>query len=298
MALNRHEANTMDMTNFIATTKLGRRLLATAAATLSLGVFAPGMASPAPAIVNGNVTTITAAPFTATVFMRMPNNQLGICAGSIVAQQWILTAAHCVSKFAPGDVKVSFGLTTITDAQTCAGKVRPGLPSQCANGRLVNKIVVNPSWNESTFNGDIALIKLDAPITTAAPIAMNASATAPAAGQTMNVHGWGITEAGTSSDQLRTGIVVNGRGTCANWGNAYFDPRYKLCGNGIRPFGAVVSTCTGDSGGPVEAVVAGKRQLVGIISYGPTPCADNNLPSLYTRVSAYVSWANATIAKG
>lgn len=58
-------------------------------------------------------------------------------------------------------------------------------------------------------------------------------------------------------------------------------------------------TCQGDSGGPL--IVADKNgraqfdRLVGIVSFGPTPCNTRDTPGVYTRVSAYEAWVQVTI---
>lgn len=48
--------------------------------------------------------------------------------------------------------------------------------------------------------------------------------------------------------------------------------------------------CRGDSGGPLVV----NKQLIGIVSFGPVPCATDD-PAAYTRVSSYVSWINSNI---
>ena len=59
---------------------------------------------------------------------------------------------------------------------------------------------------------------------------------------------------------------------------------------------AVNDTCSGDSGGPL--VILDKNRcpiLQGIVSYGPSPCANANSPGVYTRISAYADWIKTHI---
>lgn len=54
-------------------------------------------------------------------------------------------------------------------------------------------------------------------------------------------------------------------------------------------------SCSGDSGGGLIAVdrTSGHqiaKYLVGIVSYGPTPCGFPGWPGVYTRVTDYMDW--------
>lgn len=49
-----------------------------------------------PRIVGGNITTIRTYPFTALVYYFFDDTQSNHCAGSIIGDEWILTAAHCI----------------------------------------------------------------------------------------------------------------------------------------------------------------------------------------------------------
>ena len=47
----------------------------------------------------------------------------------------------------------------------------------------------------------------------------------------------------------------------------------------------------GDSGGPlISENRQGAQEIVGVISWGITPCRLNKAPSVYVRVSAFTSW--------
>uniref|UniRef100_T1H1C8 Peptidase S1 domain-containing protein n=1 Tax=Megaselia scalaris TaxID=36166 RepID=T1H1C8_MEGSC len=62
----------------------------------------------------------------------------------------------------------------------------------------------------------------------------------------------------------------------------------NVCSSSLN---AEVSACNGDSGGPfVKEDKNGVTQQVGIVSWGYVPCGESNLPSVYTRVSAFTEW--------
>lgn len=47
----------------------------------------------------------------------------------------------------------------------------------------------------------------------------------------------------------------------------------------------------GDSGGPLVTKNGfGEAEVVGIVSWGLFPCGRKNAPSVYTRVSAFITW--------
>uniref|UniRef100_A0A182YGK7 Uncharacterized protein n=1 Tax=Anopheles stephensi TaxID=30069 RepID=A0A182YGK7_ANOST len=69
----------------------------------------------------------------------------------------------------------------------------------------------------------------------------------------------------------------------------------QLCAGGE----AGKDSCQGDSGGPLTGIhTAGGVQywyLIGLVSFGPTPCGQAGWPGVYTKVDQYVDWVTATI---
>jgi len=58
-------------------------------------------------------------------------------------------------------------------------------------------------------------------------------------------------------------------------------------------------TCTGDSGGPLACVDKSLKtwRIYGLTSWAKVPCAGPDSPTVFTRVSAFVSWINSNIEK-
>jgi hypothetical protein len=130
-----------------------------------------------------------------TISLRDGNNHF--CGGSILNEQYIITAAHCL-------VKIN-GLSSIT---VCAGRNR--LSDTCRQRREIQNIIKHPSYDNKTYENDIALIQVKVPFDftdkSIARICLPNTAhydQYPKTGTDVIAVGWGINEAGQQSDMLR-----------------------------------------------------------------------------------------------
>lgn len=83
--------------------------------------------------------------------------------------------------------------------------------------------------------------------------------------------------------------------TCSKpgwWGSTVKTNMICAGGDGI------ISSCNGDSGGPLNCQGAnGQWQVHGIVSFGSSlGCNYYHKPSVFTRVSNYIDWINSVIA--
>lgn len=65
----------------------------------------------------------------------------------------------------------------------------------------------------------------------------------------------------------------------------------QICAGGIPG----KDSCKGDSGGPLMYENGRTWEVVGVVSFGPTPCGLPNVPGVYTKVHEYNDWIRSNI---
>ncbi|XP_049820810.1 trypsin-3-like [Aethina tumida] len=188
-----------------------------------------------------------------------------ICGASIIADRWIVTAAHCTDGFSASLLSIRVGSS------------RRGSGGQVIN---VAKIHQNPNYNPNTIDYDISILELASDITNpiAKPVSLPDSSADVPTGVTAVVTGWGTTsEGGSLPTQLQAvQVPIVSPATCrAAYGTSSITDR-MICA-GFTQGGK--DACQGDSGGPL--VVNG--YLVGVVSWG-YGCARPNYPGVYSSV--------------
>lgn len=220
-----------------------------------------------PRIVGGAVATANQNPFqVALLLANVANNRdAQFCGGSVIAPNMIATAAHCSDFVTASQVQV------LPDARRLEGT---------GNRVGVTRITIHPSWNDQTFDNDVAVWELASSVTT--PIADLAIEDGPDGGNLL-VSGWGhLTEGGSGPIDLHSvRVPLVARDNC-NDSNSYNGQitANMICA-GLDQGGQ--DSCQGDSGGPLTRGLT-DTVLTGIVSWG-TGCARPNLFGIYTRVS-------------
>ncbi len=148
--------------------------------------------------------------------------------------------------------------------------------------RSVTAIHLHPSWNPSTFDNDVAMLRLNTPSTKAwARLAEPVDPVNP--GNTVRAIGHGhTTQGGVASNDLRqVDLPIQSDATMsdpAQYG-ASFHGAVML---GAGPLAGGMDTCQGDSGGPLF-IPGGQVRLVGDTSWG-SGCAQPNKPGIYGEI--------------
>ncbi|XP_059196176.1 complement C1r-A subcomponent-like [Centropristis striata] len=218
--------------------------------------------------------------------------------GMVIGDRWILTAAHVVTsegnQSSPESVKVSFGGTNV-------GTILESPVSPAAS------IHVHPEYNNPDlrhYNHDIALIKLQDPITFSSsvmPICLPAEDATYHNGEMGLVSGFGVTE--TEGRQILTNTLkylqlpVVDQETCSQSITSLEKSTVPDLTNNMFCAGVPEGgkdSCQGDSGGPFALRSGGRFWAAGIVSWG-VECGKKGRYGVYTRVTNYLNWINKTM---
>jgi trypsin len=211
----------------------------------------------------------------------------GLCGGTIITPNVVLTAAHCTDGRTASQITVQVGDHDMGTNQ----------PNEATHP--VSRITQHASYSSATTDYDISLLHL------ATAITFNADVTAacqPAnndglnyVGNTISISGWGTTSSGGSVAQILryANVEVVSEAVCeSEYGAARITPQ-MVCA-GTPPAFTLKDTCQGDSGGPaVFKRSNGQFEVIGATSWG-IGCA-SGYPGVYTDVPSFKTWITNNI---
>lgn len=240
-------------------------------------------------IVGGTVVTEIKYPWLATLMSSFKFGSFHTCAGALIAPRWVLTAAHCVDGKFPN--RVSLNLLDLAVST----------PGERKN-RKVTKRIVHPQYVEEFDRNDIALLKLQSPITDIEPLELYRGRDLNPDDQ-FGISGWGATlqNADADSTELREATVRFVSDANCTQGSDFFAgyPSDFILPGMMCAAEDGIDTCQGDSGGPMFFREGGEHeeaQAVGVVSWG-NGCALPDFPGVYTDVKDYVGWIESVAGK-
>ncbi|CAJ0566280.1 unnamed protein product, partial [Mesorhabditis spiculigera] len=243
-------------------------------------------------------------PFMASLHRKDPTTGKfkAQCGATILNQQWVLTAGHCVWKHIPYKNTLKIQAGTINSDPTKSGQMIDVTKVIMHEG-FVNKSGKTPRGSDFWFYNDIAVLKLKSKLTYGgqvgpAILVNNAKEKLWPAGQKATIMGWGYTNMFPvmMPSLLSAPMTAMSEKECTR----QFPTDYMqlmICASGF-----LRGPCPGDSGGPIVREYFSKKSgkfkniQVGIISRGPGNCQyDNDEYAAFTDTYRFCGWIERII---
>ncbi|XP_034717102.1 prostasin [Etheostoma cragini] len=218
-----------------------------------------------------------------------------ICGGSIITENWVLSAAHCF----PNPSDLSSYIIYI-------GRYQLNSFNSNMVSRRVSQVVIPSGYSDPQNGKDLALVQLSSPVTWSEfvrPICLPSSGTLFPSGMTCHVTGWGNTRDDVPLEGLGTlqevEVPIISQSSCQEMYQTNptekVDILYDMICAGYQKGGK--DSCQGDSGGPLVCqMVNGTWVQAGVVSFG-LRCAQQNQPGVYARLTTFSSFIKNTVSE-
>jgi secreted trypsin-like serine protease len=206
------------------------------------------------------------------------------CGGSIIGDEWVMTAAHCVAGMTGAQKYFSIGSGAI-DLDKLEEYELDG-------------IWIHPNYDGGSLDYDFAIIKVKNPFFDPEIAVVDRDDNQHiAVGTTATITGWGVDASGQIQQILKKADVqVISRADCNDADSYNGTVTSRMICLGLEKGGK--DTCQGDSGGPAAArVEGGARVLFATTSWGHG-CAEPEKFGVYGRLIAVRDWIDGIVLRG
>ena len=188
------------------------------------------------------------------------------CSATLIASQWILTAAHCID---PQD-------SNIPPVNVAHFSVGANVDSG-ATRYVIDVVTPHPDYSRSAVTDDIGMAHVSLAVSGVTPIPNNTANLG--SGNTITWVGYGVNVATGGGDGTGNGIKRTANGKISSLSPYTYSYNQNSAGQ---------LTCFGDSGGPDLVGASGSEKVSGVHStVGDDYCTSNGTS---TRVDAYAMW--------
>lgn len=214
------------------------------------------------------------------------------CGGTLIDDEWVVTAAHCVANLSPQDIFL------------VAGEVDQDVVSRNEQHFKCKRIIIHDEYAiDAAYDKDIALLQLDKYAVFddhVRPLCLPDSSRVLTDQDLCTVTGYGsVKQAGPkSSVLLQANVKIVHRTKCKQTYMKLSPPKAvtqnMVCAGYDR---GGTDACQGDSGGPLTCFPRGSTKFIlgGIVSWG-VGCAKPNKYGVYSNVAALTTWIKEKLA--
>jgi len=238
-------------------------------------IYSTRAAQNTPHIVGGTDVSPDANERNWVVSLQLDSSHF--CGGSLIAPNWVLTAAHCVYEI--DDITVVGGMVNLTNITRVESEIK--------------RVIRHEAYDKKSYFNDIALLELKSPMVELSSIKLIDREEQQAPESWVYSAGWGATsQSGPEPEVLqKVRLPIVSYTKCTAKGSYKKDQLFEggtICA-GYDQGG--MDSCQGDSGGPLYSVdpETDNMNLVGVVSWGDG-CAQPKKYGVYTRVNFYLDW--------